>query len=239
MTQTHDDNKELLARYKSGDESAAGEIITKNYGLIKSIALRFMGRGQELEDLLQIGSVGMLKAIRGYNESFGTVFSTYAVPLITGEIRRFLRDDGLIKVGRSVKKNAYTLMREREKYISKYGKEPKLSELANICGISPEDAVYALDAAKPAVSLQEKVSEDSDTELMELCPSKDDIDALCEKTALSQVLSKLPENERELLVLRYFKGLTQAQTAKILGVTQVKVSRSEKKIINKLRVEFL
>ena len=239
MTQTHDENKELLARYKNGDESAAGEIIAKNYGLIKSIALRFLGRGQEFEDLLQIGFVGMLKAIRGYDEKFGTVFSTYAVPLVTGEIRRFLRDDGLIKVGRNVKKNAYTLMREREKYISKYGKEPKLSELAKLCDISPEDAVYALDAAKPAVSLQEKISEDSDTELMDLCHAEDDIDALCEKTALAQVLSKLPENERELLVLRYFKGLTQAQTAKILGVTQVKVSRSEKKIINKLRVEFL
>lgn len=239
MSENYDENSALLEKYKNGDETAADELIRNNLGLVKSIASRFFGRGEELEDLIQIGTLGMLKAIKGYDASFGTVFSTYAVPLITGEIRRYLRDNGLIKVSRTAKKNGYTLLREREKFISKHAREPKLSELAEICGISCEDALYALDASRPAISLSEKLSEDSDTELIDLCATSDEIDGLCEKIALKEAVSKLPEDEHKLLSLRYFKGLTQSETAKVLGITQVKVSRTEKKIIDKLRSEFL
>ena len=239
MTDTYDENKALLEKYRAGDENAAEEIIRANLGLVKSIAMRFIGRGQELEDLIQIGSLGMLKAIRGYDPSFGTVFSTYAVPLITGEIRRFLRDDGLVKISRSVKKNGYVLNKAREAFIQKNAREPKLTELSEICGISDEDALYALEASRPAISLQEKLGADSDAELMDVCAAKDEIDAATEKIALHSLINKLPDEEKRLIHLRYFKGLTQSEAAKLLGITQVKVSRMEKKIINKLRTDFL
>ncbi len=238
MNVSFDENKLLLEKYKSGDENAAELLIEKNLGLVKSIALRFTGRGQDIEDLIQIGCMGMLKAIRGYDNSFGTVFSTYAVPLITGEIKRFLRDDGLIKVGRQAKRNGYNLNKCREAFIKRHSREPTINELSQICKISLEEAIYSLEAVMPAYSLQEKISQDSNTEFIDLCSTKDEIDSLCERTALRECLNKLTEYERTLITLRYFKELTQAQTAKIMGITQVKVSRTEKKIIEKLRSQI-
>ncbi len=239
MTGTYEENIALIEKYKNGDNDAAEQLIKLNLGLVKSIAIRFTGRGCELEDLIQIGSLGLIKAIDGFDRSFGTAFSTYAVPMITGEIKRYLRDDGLIKVSRSAKKNARLLLNERQRILAQTGREPHINELCELCGISYDDAIFALDASKPTISLQQKVHDDSETEICDLLAQDDEIDLLCEKTALRQAIKKLPENESNLLYLRYFKDLTQVQTAKILGITQVKVSRTEKKILEKLKSEFL
>lgn len=239
MEKTYDKNKELLKRCAAGDKDAENQLLSDNFGLIKSISLKFTGRGTELEDIMQIASIGMIKAIRGFDEKYGCAFSTYAVPLITGEIRRFLRDDGLIKVGRDIKKNSYALLKAKQEYLLKTGLEPSLSTLCEICSLSPEDALLALNATTPAISLQEKISEDSEKEIGEFFKETDSIFDCVERVALSEAIKKLPEDERKLLSLRYFKGLTQSKTAQILGITQVKVSRLEKKIIDKLRLDFL
>jgi len=239
MTDGFDKNEVLLERVSEGDEDATEMLIKENLGLVKSIALRFLGRGQELEDLIQIGSIGMLKAIRGYDKAFGTAFSTYAVPLITGEIKRFLRDDGLIKVSRETKRNGYILLRARQEYIAENAAEPSLSVLSEITGISEEQALYALEASAPTVSLQEKISAEGETEIGEMIASDDEIEALTDKIALRQAVKQLDTQEQILINLRYFKGLTQAETAKILGMNQVKVSRTEKKIITKLAKQIL
>ncbi len=239
MNDSFDKNEVLLERVSEGDESATEMLVKENFGLVKSIAVRFVGRGQELEDLIQIGSIGMLKAIRGYDKAFGTAFSTYAVPLITGEIKRFLRDDGLIKVSRETKKNGYILLRARQEYIAENATEPSLSVLSEITGISEEQALYALEASAPTVSLQEKISAEGETEIGEMIACEDEIEALTDKIALRQAVKQLDTQEQILINLRYFKGLTQAETAKILGMNQVKVSRTEKKIITKLAKQIL
>lgn len=239
MEKTYDKNKELLKRCAKGDKDAENQLLSDNFGLIKSISLKFMGRGAELEDIMQIACIGMIKAIRGFDEKYGCAFSTYAVPLITGEIRRFLRDDGLIKVGRDIKKNAYALSKAKQDYLLKEGAEPSIQTLCEICNLSLEDALLALNAVSPTVSLQEKIGDDSQKEIGDFFKENDVIFDCVERVALSQAIKKLPQDERKLLTLRYFKGLTQSKTAQILGITQVKVSRLEKKIIDKLRLDFL
>ena len=209
-------------------------------GLVKSIAVRFLGRGEELDDLIQLGSIGLLKAARGYDESYGTAFSTYAVPMIIGEIRRFLRDNGPIKVGRSVKQLGVRIMREREHCINEYGREPTVAELAEKLGTEKEDIVNALDAAAPVVSLQEALTNDDDGFTLEsLVGDKDDIGALIESVSLEEAISELSESERLIVFMRYSKGLTQSQVGEILGYSQVKVSRMEKKIMEKLRGQLV
>lgn len=239
MNNTTDANRERLKRFSDGDKTAADELIRENLGLVKSIAIRFLGRGQELDDLIEIGTLGMLKAIRGFDDSYNTAFSTYAVPMITGEIRRFLRDDGMIKVGREIKKNGYILMRKKEEFTAKYNREPKISELSELSGLTNDEIVTALEACSPTVSLQDKVGSDEDgAEVGDFCESSFSMSDITEKLALREVLKKLPDFDRKLIYLRYYKGLTQMESAKLLGVTQVKVSRTEKKILSRLRQEF-
>lgn len=227
-------NPELLQRISEGDRTAEELMIKENMGLVRSIALRFVGRGQDLEDLVQIGAVGMLKAVRGYNKSYGTVFSTYAVPMITGEIKRFLRDDGIIKVGREAKRNYVRLMSSKDKYIRNYGEEPRLSVLCQMCDISEEDAVYAIEACSGVVSLNEKIGDDEDACLEDFCEDQT-IGDVVERVSLMQAIEELSKNDREIIYMRYFKGMTQSQVAKVMGLTQVKVSRQEKRIISALK----
>ena len=156
----YEENNALLHRAAEGDEQALAELTERNMGLVRSIALRFRDRGVEYEDLVQIGSIGMIRAIRSFDFSYGTVFSTYAVPLIIGEIRRFLRDDGPIKVGRAIKKQGMEIMRQREAFLAENGREPRVSELASLCGISEEAVVEAMEAAGPVRSLSESAGED-------------------------------------------------------------------------------
>ncbi|MBE6682439.1 MAG: sigma-70 family RNA polymerase sigma factor [Ruminococcaceae bacterium] len=230
------DNSELIQLYKSGDQNAKELLITENLNLVRSIALRFKNRGQDYEDLIEIGKIGLLKAIEGYDDTLGYTFSTYAFPLITGEIKRFLRDDGPIKISRSIKSNASIIMQAKQQYIKQHGKEPHLSQLCEICNLSAEDITLALEACSPTVSIHEKIGgKDSDITIGDTLFSDDFIEELTEKIALHEAVDSLCEFDRKILHLRYYKNLTQTQTASLLGTNQVKVSRCEKKILEKLR----
>ncbi len=214
-------------------------LLEENINLVYSIARRFIGRC-EYEDLAEVGKIGLIKAIDGFDGSLGYSFSTYAYPLIIGEIRRFLRDDGIIKVSRSIKKNSQIVLKAKEKYFKEHGKEAKISEISNLTGLSHDDILEALEAASPIMSLQEKIAgDDSDMTLCDLLSDKDLILDMTERFALREALNKLCEFDRRLIELRYFRGLTQCQTATVLGVSQVTVSRGEKKIIGKLREEIV
>lgn len=234
------DNLSLLQKAKEGDREAMAEMMEKNAGLVRGIANRFRGRGVEYEDLIQIGSIGMLKAIRSFDTDRGTQFSTYAVPLIIGEIRRYLRDDGLVKVGRRQKKLGASLLSEREKFLTEHGREPQLHELAEIFQISDGEAAMALEALSPVRSLNESLGEeDSDFSLENLIPAEDMIERRTDQIALYEVVSSLPETWRKILFLRYFRECSQQATAEALGLTQVKISREEKKIFAFLKEALL
>ena len=228
-------NAELLERAREGDKTAFDLAVTENLGLVHSIAHRFGGRGVELEDLVQIGTVGLIKAVRSFDASYGTVFSTYAVPVIMGEIKRFLRDDSLIKVSRGTKKLAYEIMHAREDFVASRGREPLTSELSQICGVTAEELIYALDSTAPVGSLSEPVGGEDSLATQEDFIGEDRIDEIITSMSIREAIGKLPEQSRELILLRYFKGLSQVQTAKILGISQVKVSREERKICEDLR----
>ena len=233
-------NQELLEKASEGDEGATEELMRTNLGLVRSIVQRFRDRGVEYDDLMQIGSIGMLKAIRSFDASKGTLFSTYAVPLIIGEIRRFIRDDGLIKVISIYKQQGAMLMREREKYISENGAEPKIEELAKRCGMSVEDAAVAIDASSSVTSLSASINGDDETYTLEstLSSEKNEIDVKIEHIALAQAISSLPPLWRKIVTLRYLREYSQQKTAELLGLTQVKISREEKKIFDILRKQL-
>ena len=235
-----DENLDLIDLAQSGDTVALEKLITQNMGLVKNIARRFVGRGTEYEDLVQIGSIGMIKAARSFDRSFGTVFSTYAVPLIIGEIRRFLRDDGMIKVSRDVRKRGTERLREKEAFAAKYGREPKISELSELTGVSPEDIFYALDAVCPVYSIHETLGNDDDGATLEsfISSDEDEIEKTTDRLALIGAVEGLDDVSKNIIRLRFFRELSQQQTAKILGLTQVKVSREEKKIFEKLRKQL-
>ncbi len=233
------DNALLLDRAALGDERATEELIRLNAGLVRSIALRFRDRGTELEDLIQIGTIGMLRAIRSFDPSRGTVFSTYAVPLIIGEIRRHLRDDGLIKVSRQYKRAALQLMNLKNKIMMEEGREASLSELAVGCGMSVADAAVALDSVSPVASLSETVYGDEGATLESVIPSEDsELQRLGDNIALSQAISRMPATWQKIVLLRYYRDMTQQQTATALGLSQVKISREEKKIFDFPRREL-
>lgn len=211
-----------------------------NMGLVRSVALRFRERGTEMEDLMQIGSIGMLRAVRSFDLSRGCAFSTYAVPLIIGEIRRFLRDDGMIHVSRTAKKLGMDLMGARNAILAREGREPRLEELADLCGVSATEAAAALDAITPVSSLSEPVwgEEDGVTLEQTVADAEDSLDRLFDRIALGQAVSRMPPLWRKIVLLRYFRDCTQQKTADLLGLTQVKVSREEKKIVEFLRGEL-
>ena len=241
-----ENNNTLIYIAQSDDDEAALEATEKlllaNRGLVRSIALRFRDRGVEFEDLMQIGTMGMLKAIRSFDLSMGTSFSTYAVPLIFGEIRRHLRDEGLIKVGRYYKKLGATLMNERNRILSEEGREARIEELAALCSVRVEEAAAAIDAISPVVSLSDNVYGEEGMTLENTIPDDEassDMERLCDRIALGQAVSKMPELWQKIVLLRYYREMTQQQTAANLGLTQVKISREEKKIFEFLRAEML
>ena len=225
---------ELLDRARSGDAAAEETLMRDNMGLVKSVAARFLGRGVEFDDLCQLGSIGMLKAIRNFDTSLGTAFSTYAVPLIIGEIKRFLRDDGIIEVSRDLKQRGAFLLRKREEFTALHDREPTVTELSEYCGCSVEDTVAGLDAGSAVLSFSEPVGERALEDLI----GTDDTDAFCEKESLRQAVAGLPEDEKMLVLLRFYRGLSQQKVGELLGMTQVKVSRTEKKVLEKLREEL-
>ena len=240
QTSIYEKNNALLERVRDGDPDAEATLLENNMGLVRTVAKRFLDRGAELEDLIQIGTIGMIKAIRSFDLSRGTTFSTYAVPLIIGEIRRFIRDDGLIKVSRLYKQQGALLMKERENYIMENGCEPHIDDLAKICKMTPQEATLALDATASVSSLSASINGEDEGFTLEntLCAEKNEIDAKIEHIALSQAISALPPLWRKIVTLRYLKEYSQQATAKMLGLTQVKISREEKKIFAVLRKEL-
>ena len=231
-----DINLLLLERIAAGDAAALEELVEKNMGLVKSIALRFKDRGTEYEDLVQIGALGMIKAARNFDFSFGTVFSTYAVPLIAGEIKRFLRDEGPIKVSRTLKKLASDALRAREEFVLKENREPRLSELAAILSCSEEELAIALDAGAPVRSIFEASGKEEEGQLLDFLADKENpIETLTERIAIKEAIDSLDKKRQQIVYLRFYKELSQEETGRVLGLSQVKVSREEKKIIEQLR----
>ena len=231
-------NRDLLVLAQAGDEQALERLVVDNMALVRSVAIKFKDRGTEFEDLVQIGTIGMLKAIRSFDVERGTAFSTYAVPLIVGEIRKHLRDDGPIKVGREYKRMGAMLLAERNRIMSESGKDPSIGELAARCGVSAEDAAVALDAIAPISSLSETVYDDGALTLEGTLPDRDSADEterMFDRLALSQAIGQLDPLWRKIVLLRYWRNMTQQQVALTLGLSQVKVSREEKKIMERLR----
>ena len=226
-----------LRRARQGDREAAGRLVEENAGLIWSVARRYFGRGVDPEDLYQLGCVGFLKAIEGFDESFGTRFSTYAVPKISGEIRRFLRDDGMVKVSRGIKEQAVQIRMARIELEQRLGREPTLSELSRETGISPEDIAFAETATGPAESLQRESGEDGFTLELVLGDYAAE-EKLVEHVALRAAIEKLPERERQVVALRYYHGMTQQSCARVMRVSQVQISRLERRAVELLR-EYL
>lgn len=225
---------DLIRAAQEGDRSACARLVEENAGLVWSIVKRYDWGRHDTEDLYQLGCLGLLKAIQGFDPAFGTRFSTYAVPKIAGEIRRFLRDDGMVKVSRGRKEQAAVIRRARTALTAALGREPVLSELAAETGFTSEDIAAADLASASVSSLQAQAGEEGST-LEELIGSDHAEEGLLERMALHTAIGHLPERERKLICLRYFKGLTQVKTAQILGVSQVQVSRLEKKAIAFLR----
>ena len=226
--------EELIRRSQEGDKSATELLVTQNAGLIWSVAKRFLGRGTEAEDLYQLGCVGFLKAVEGFDLNFGTQFSTYAVPKISGEIRRFLRDDGAIKVSRSLKERSASIRMMRSRLSSALGREPSLKELSDHLGLTPEEIAMAENATMEVESIHRECGDEGFT-LENILSDTESEERMLEKIALRQAISELPERERTVISLRYYHGLTQDRAAKVLGVSQVQVSRIEKKAIGLLR----
>jgi len=234
-------NRELISLAQRGDEKATEILIVENTALVKSIALKFRDRGTEFEDLMQIGTIGMIKAIRSFDMERGTAFSTYAVPLIVGEIRRHLRDDGLIRVSRSYKRTGIIIMREKNRIMTEEGRDAGISELADFAGVSVEEAAMAIDAVSPVTSLSDTVfGEDSKTydAMIPDRESQDELENLNDRIALGQAINKMPSDWKRIVVLRYYRNMTQQQVANLMGLSQVKVSREEKKIMTFLRGEM-
>ena len=226
--------EELIARSQAGDESAGEALVTENSGLIWSVARRFIGRGVEADDLYQLGCLGFLKAVEGFDLAFGTQFSTYAVPKIAGEIRRFLRYDGAVKVSRSIKEQAATIKSVRNTLTQALGREPTIQEISHQTGFTPEEIALAENATACTESINRQTGEDGFS-LENILTDTESEEKLVERISLRQAVDKLPERENMVIKLRYFHGLTQDRTAKVLQVSQVQVSRIEKKALQRLR----
>lgn len=233
------DTIKLILLAKSGDKLAQGAIVESNIGLVWSIVRRFQNRGYETEDLFQIGCIGLIKAINKFDTSFEVKFSTYAVPMIIGEIKRFLRDDGIIKVSRSLKETSNKARITKEVMSKELGREPTINEMAERLEITAEELVMAVESGYSPESLFNPVGEGDNTSLMLIDKLNDDCNEdetdIIDKIALKQVLDTLKPREKQIIILRYFKEKTQVQIAKMLGISQVQVSRIEKKILADLR----
>ena len=223
----------LLEAAQSGDEEAGERVLRENTGLIWSVVRRYNGRGVETEDLYQLGCIGFLKAVKGFDLTYGTQFSTYAVPKIAGEIRRFLRDDGPIKVGRTLREKGQMLWAAKERLQNRLGCAPRLSELAEETGLTVEEIAHIELAVVAPESLQQETTEGLTLE--SLLGTEEPEAGMVERLALREAIDRLPEQEKKTILLRFFKGLTQEQTARLLHVSQVQVSRMERRSLQKLR----
>lgn len=231
-----EDNLADLCLAAKGDKVARNRVIEENMGLVGSVVRRFLGKGWEYEDLFQIGSMGLIKAVDRFDGSFGVQFSTYAVPMIMGEIKRHMRDDSMVKVSRPVKELYIKLRRAQEQYVSEVGEEPPVEELAAMVGVSVEEACIALEAACAPESLEDTGPDGDGDELIDrITDAEDDESSIIDKMDLIRALDTLTPEEQKLVTLRYFRDMTQVNIAKVLGVSQVQVSRMERRILKQLK----
>ena len=226
--------EELIIKSQAGDQKASEQLVTENSGLIWSVVRRFFGRGVEADDLYQLGCLGFLKAVNGFDTGFGTQFSTYAVPKIAGEIRRFMRDDGAVKVSRSIKEQASAIKTARNLLIHTLGREPTVQEIAEKTGFTPEEIATAEMATATVESMHQETGQEGFT-LENILSDTETEENILEKIALKQAIDKLPEREAMVIRLRYYHGLTQERVSKVLAVSQVQVSRIEKKALSILK----
>lgn len=229
-----DDNPALLDKISTGDKEAFDRMVEANLGLVRSIARNYAGRGCDCEDLIQIGSIGLMKAIRRFDKSFGVKFSTYAVPMISGEIRRFLRDDGILKISRSVRENAAKGRSVQEQLRKQRGTEPTIGEISEKSGIAAEELVYAFEACSGCESLNEYIADSGEEKEDRLCEESHEENTI-DRIWITNALSTLEPRERQIIILRYIKEKTQTEIAGMLGISQVQVSRIEKRTIRRIR----
>ena len=235
---SREEKQELFIKIKEGNEEARNTFINGNLRLVLSVIQRFYGRGESADDLFQVGCVGLIKAIDNFDLSQNVQFSTYAVPMIIGEIRRFLRDDGMIKVSRTVKETAVRARQLQAKYEAAYGIEPTVCQLASLMEITPEELASALSSSQEVESLQKTIYQsDGNAILLEdrLESKENEQEKLVNRLALKKVMCELPDQEQKIIIMRYYSGQTQVQTAKCLGISQVQVSRIEKRVLKKMR----
>lgn len=231
----------LIIKSQQGDKEARDTLFEENAGLVYSVAKRFLGRGVEMEDLVQIGSIGLLKAIDHFDRSYDVRFSTYAVPMILGEIRRYLRDDGILKVSRSLKENCVRIYSAREKLEKELGRKPVLEEIAAAAELSVEEALISLESGAEVESLHKIIyqGDGNDISLMDRLQEKENgQDLALNRIFLDEILQKLKVKERQLIYMRYFKDMTQTEIAEELGISQVQVSRMEKRILKQLKEQL-
>ena len=232
---------ELIKLAKEGDRKAREQVATENLGLVWSVVRRFAGRGHELEDLYQIGCIGLMKCIDKFDPAYDVKFSTYAVPMIMGEIKRFLRDDGMVKVSRSLKETAYKVYSVREQMMNEHGIEPTIEELASSLEIEKEDIVLALEAGSEVESIYKTIYQNDGNSIYlidKLVSSGDESRQAVDRLALEELLGQLEEKERSIIRMRYFEDKTQTEIAGFLGISQVQVSRIEKKVLTKMREQM-
>ena len=235
----HNETLRLISEAQQGSEEAKTTLITHNLPLVKSIVRRYIGKNVEYDDLMQLGLVGLNKAIMHFDASFNVRFSTYAVPMVAGEMKRFIRDDGAIKVSRSMKGMSLKINEFVEKYRNEHDKEPHIDEIAKHFDMTAHDINTILDSSKYPLSLTEKYDDDSGKSLIDRIPSSESTDDMIDRILIKDVVLNLPERERNIIVLRYYRDKTQSEIASIMGVSQVQVSRIESKIIQKIKKSLI
>ena len=234
-----DELLEYLRKAKNGDENAKEKVFKENSPLLKSIIKRFKDKGVEYDDLYQISCIGFLKAIKNFDESYGVKFSTYCVPMVIGEIKRYMRDNGAIKVSRTLKILANKINKFIDEYISKNNDSPTVETIAEKFGVDKDEVVIALDSVKMPLSIYDKFEEDEDgQELIDKIPHCDNEDIVVDRIHLNNIINDLNEREKKIIILRFFRDKTQSEIAECLGVSQVQVSRLENKIIDKMRLRY-
>lgn len=235
---SHEETMALIQKAQYGDAEAKEILVQKNIALVKSLVKKFLNRGHDYEDLLQLGSIGLIKAIQNYDPSYNVRFSTYAVPMIMGKIKRFLRDDGMIKVSRSLKELVNKTAVAREQLKASLGRDPSIQEIAEETGTTPEEIVYAMDAVRTPASIYDVIYEDEDSPILlidKISEESSETEEVMDRVTIKDLLSKLDKRERTIIIMRYFRDRTQSEIADLLGISQVQVSRIEKKVLTKMR----
>lgn len=231
----------LIEQSQKGDQEVRAQLIEQNLGLVRHIVKRYQGRGCDMEDLFQIGVIGLIKAVDHFDLGRDVQFSTYAVPMIMGEIKRFFRDDGIVKISRGIKENAYRIRQSMEQYASQHGRDANVQELMEMTGLSREDIVLALEAGYEVESIYQAAYKSDDREMLlidRIPGNKDEHEILTNHIVLHELMEKMDERDRQLIRLRYFENKTQTEVAGLMGISQVQVSRQEKKILLKMRTEI-